>query len=117
MDNLVMNQHTTPCIHVARTIPIFINLFTKHFCINMVYCTPKIPNLYLLRCRQYDGGIKLLDHLDTFKNWQIFDEKIVKFYKMPWPLWPMCQTEREIVEISHLAIHKMYTCCIKWGQR
>ena len=46
-----------------------------------------------------------------------FGGKIGKFCKMPWPLWPTCQTEREIVEISHLAIHKMYTCCIKWGQR
>ena len=31
--------------------------------------TPKIPNLDLPKCRQYDGGIKLLDHFDTFKEW------------------------------------------------
>ena len=37
----------------------------------MVYFTPKIPNLYVLRCRQLDGGIKLLDHFDTFKKRQI----------------------------------------------
>ena len=58
----------------------------KAFCMNTVYFTPKVPNLYLLRCRQYDGGIKLLDHLDTFKKWQIFDGKIAKFCQMPWPL-------------------------------
>ena len=38
---------------------------------NMVYFTPKIPNLYLLRCKQYDGGIKLPNHFDTFKKRQI----------------------------------------------
>ena len=37
----------------------------------MVYFTPKIPNLYLLKCRQFDGGIKLLNHFDMFKKWQI----------------------------------------------
>ena len=63
--------HTTPCIHVARTIPIFIKFIYKAFCMNMVYFTPKVPNLYMLRCRQLDGGIKLLDHFDTFKKWQI----------------------------------------------
>ena len=31
MDNLVLNQHTIPYIHVARTVPIFINLVTWHF--------------------------------------------------------------------------------------
>ena len=31
---------------------------------------------------------------------------MVKFPKKPRPLQPMCQTEREIVEISCLAIHK-----------
>ena len=36
----------------------------------MMYFTPKVPNLYMLRCRQIDGGIKLLDHYDTFKKWQ-----------------------------------------------
>ena len=35
-----------------------------------------------------------------------FGGKMAKFPKMPWLLWPMCQTEREIVEISHLAISK-----------
>ena len=35
-----------------------------------------------------------------------FGGKIVKLHKMPWLLWPMCQTEREIVEISCLTIHK-----------
>ena len=37
----------------------------------MVYFTPKIPKLYLLKCRQFDGGIKLLNHFDTFQKWQI----------------------------------------------
>ena len=41
------------------------------FCINTVYFTPKIPNLYLPKCRPYDGGIKLLNLFDTFKKWQI----------------------------------------------
>ena len=27
-----------------------------------------IPNLYLPKCRPYDGGIKLLNLFDTFKN-------------------------------------------------
>ena len=31
MDNLVLNPHTIPYIHVARTVPIFIKLFTWHF--------------------------------------------------------------------------------------
>ena len=35
-----------------------------------------------------------------------FGGKMAKFPKIPWLLWPMCHTEREIVEISHLAIHK-----------
>ena len=35
-----------------------------------------------------------------------FDGKMAKFSKVPWLLWPMCQTEREIVEISHLTIHE-----------
>ena len=43
----------------------------KAFCTNTVYFTPKIPNLYLPKCRQYDGGIKLLNHFDTFKKQQI----------------------------------------------
>ena len=37
----------------------------------MVYFTPMIPNLYVLRCRQLDGGIKLLEYFDMFKKWQI----------------------------------------------
>ena len=37
----------------------------------MVYFTPMIPNLYVLKCRQLDGGIKLLEYFDTFKKWQI----------------------------------------------
>ena len=41
------------------------------FCINTVYFTPKIPNLYLPKCGPYDGGIKLLNLFDTFKKWQI----------------------------------------------
>ena len=35
-----------------------------------------------------------------------FAGKMAKFPKMPWLLWPTCQIEREIVEISHLTIHK-----------
>ena len=41
------------------------------FCINTVYFTPMIPNLYVLKCRQLDGGIKLLEYFDTFKKRQI----------------------------------------------
>ena len=41
MDNWVLNQHTTPCMAVVRTIPIFIKKFYKAFCINTVYFTPK----------------------------------------------------------------------------
>ena len=40
----------------------------------MVYFTPKIPNLYLLKCRQFGGGIKLLNHFDTFKKWQKWED-------------------------------------------
>ena len=61
MDNLVLNQHTVPYVHVARTVPIFINFIYMAFCINMVYFTPMIPMLYLPKCRPYDGGIKLLN--------------------------------------------------------
>ena len=31
---------------------------------------------------------------------------MAKFPKMPRLLWPMGQTETEIIEISHLAIHR-----------
>ena len=37
-----------------------------------MYFTPKIPNLYLLKCRQYDGVIKLpnlLTHLRNGRFW------------------------------------------------
>ena len=34
-DNLVLNQHTIPYIHVARTVPIFINFIYIPFCIKM----------------------------------------------------------------------------------
>ena len=61
MDNLVLNQHTIPYVHVARTVPIFINFIYMAFCINMVYFTPMIPMLYLPKCRPYDGGIDLLN--------------------------------------------------------
>ena len=30
-DNLVLNQHTIPYVHVARTVPIIIIVFTWHF--------------------------------------------------------------------------------------
>ena len=52
----------------------------------MVYVTPMIPNLYVPRCRQLDGGIKLLEYFDTFKKqrflvgrWQNFP-KCLGFY-------------------------------------
>ena len=61
MGNLVLNQHTIPYIHVARTVPIFINFIYMAFCMKMVYFTPMIPMLYLPKCRPYDGGIKLLN--------------------------------------------------------
>ena len=32
-DNLVLNQHIIPYIHVARTVPIFINFIYMAFCI------------------------------------------------------------------------------------
>ena len=40
----------------------------KAFCINMVYFIPKLPNLYLPKCRQYDSGIKLLTTLTHLRN-------------------------------------------------
>ena len=55
----------------------------KAFCMKMVYVTPMIPNLYVPRCRQLDGGIKLLEYFDTFKKWQIFGGEMAKFPKMP----------------------------------
>ena len=61
MNNLVLNQHTIPYIHVARTVPIYINFIYMAFCINIVYFTPMAPILYLPNCRLYDGGIKLLN--------------------------------------------------------
>ena len=45
MDNLVLNQHTIPYIHVAGTVPIFINFIYMAICIKMVYFTPMIPIL------------------------------------------------------------------------
>ena len=53
------------------------------FCINTVCFTPMIPNLYLPKCRPYDGGIKLLNLFDTFKKMADFGGKTVKFPKMP----------------------------------
>ena len=67
MDNLLLNQHTIPCIHVARTSTHIYKFIYMAFCINMVYFTPKIPNLYLPKYRPYDGGIKLLNLFDMFK--------------------------------------------------
>ena len=61
MDNLALDQHTIPYIHVARTVPIFIDFIYVAFCIKIVYFTPIIPMLYLPKCRPYDGGIKLLN--------------------------------------------------------
>ena len=37
----------------------------------MVCLTPMVPNLYVPRCRQLDGGINLLEYFDMFKKWQI----------------------------------------------
>ena len=53
------------------------------FCINMVYFTPNIPNLYLPKYRLYDGAIKLLNLFDTFKKQQILVGRQRKFPKMP----------------------------------
>ena len=40
MDNLVLNQHTIPYIHVARTVPVFINFIYMALCIkNGVFYT------------------------------------------------------------------------------
>ena len=61
MDNLLLNQHTIPYVHVARKVPIFIDFIYMALCINMVYFTPMVPILQLPRCRLYDGGIKLLN--------------------------------------------------------
>ena len=61
MDNLVLNQHAVPYIHVPRTVPIFMTFIYMAFCIKMVYFIPLIPMSYLLKCRPYDGGVTLLN--------------------------------------------------------
>ena len=61
MENLVLNQHAVPYIHVPRTVAIFITFIYMAFCIKMVYFMPMIPMLYLLKGRPYDGDIKLLN--------------------------------------------------------
>ena len=43
----------------------------KTFCMKTVYLTPMVPNLHVPRCRQLDGGIKLLESFDMFNKWQI----------------------------------------------
>ena len=63
--------HTTPCIPVSRTIPIFIKFYLQGiFHKYSVFYTYDTQFIYA-KCRQFDGGIKLLDHFDTFKKWQI----------------------------------------------
>ena len=82
MNNLVLNQHTIPYIHVARTVPIHKNFIYMAFCINMVYFTPMVPILYLPNHRLYDGGIKLLNlFFDMFEKWQILVGKQQNFPK------------------------------------
>ena len=40
----------------------------KTLYLKTVYFTPMIPNLYVPRCGQLGGGIKLFEYFDTFKN-------------------------------------------------
>ena len=46
----------------------------------MVYFTSKVPKLYMLRCRQFDGGIKLLTTLTHLRNGRFWweDSKILQ---------------------------------------
>ena len=44
-DNLVLNQHTIPYAHVARTVPHIYNCIYMAFCLKMVHFTPIIPML------------------------------------------------------------------------
>ena len=70
MDNLVLNQHTIPYIHVAKTVPIFINLFTWHL--------PKIPNLYLPNVDHMMVVLNYLTYLTCLRNGRFWweDSKI-----------------------------------------
>ena len=73
------------------------------FCLSMVYFT---PIWYLPNGRPYDGGVRLLNLF--WHVWEMADVsgKTVKFPKMPWLWQPTYQTKGEILEISHLTIHK-----------
>ena len=64
MDNLVLNQNTISYIHVAGTVPIFINLFYMAYCL-------RYP-IYI--CQSGDHmmvELNYLIYLTHLRKWQI----------------------------------------------